>query len=58
MSYGAECLWTGSGIECVANFYKVIRNLKLNFTHHFAALLQHFIIIPVTFLSALGTDLS
>lgn len=45
MSYWEEYLWQGSGLECMANFHEVIRNLKLNFTHHFVALLEHFIII-------------
>lgn len=45
VSYRAEYLWQGSRFKCMANFYKVIRNLKLNFTHHFAAHLEHFIII-------------
>lgn len=46
MSYREEYLWQRSKLKCMANFYKVIRNLKLNFTHHFVALLEHFIIIP------------
>lgn len=59
MSYRKEYLWQRSGLEYMANFYKVIRNLKLNFTHHFVALLEHFIIIPFLFAPFFlyGTDL-
>ena len=47
MSYGKEYLRSWDGVKCVANFYQIIRILRVNFSHHFAKVFQHFVIFCV-----------
>lgn len=47
MSYGKEYLRRRNQLERVANFHQVIRILRVNFSHHFAALFEHSVIFCV-----------
>lgn len=47
MSYGKEYLRRRNELKRVENFHQVIRILRVNFSHHFAALFEHSVIFCV-----------